>query len=298
MKTAAQYQQKVIDLKAEIIQQNELHKQTLKDKNTYIKNLETALIDLRKHRFGPSSEKYNAKQNDAQIPLFNEAEELIRVKPKTKVRGKKKKAGKRKPLPKELERVEKVHDLQAEQKTCPNDGMPLKHIGEDTSEQLLYIPASFKVIKHKRYKYVCPKCNKHVITAGKPTDPIPKSIATPELLSYVTVSKYADGLPLYRLNGMFKRLDIAAMWMIKCGSLVQPLINLMEDKLLEQRCIHIDETSVQVLNEPGKKASSKSYFWVRRAANIILFHYSPSRSASVAKKLLADCTGAIMCHHV
>ena len=285
MKTAQQLQQEVIDLKAEI-QQNK----------NYIKSLEAALIDLKKNRFGTSSEK----QNNAQIPLFNEAEELTSAKPKSKARGKKKKVGKRKPLPAQLERVEKVHDITSDQKVCPNDGEKLKHIGQDTSEQLLYIPASFKVIKHKRYKYVCPKCNKHIITADKPNDPIPKSIATPELLSYITISKYADGLPLYRLNGMFKRLNIQisrtnlASWMIKCGSLVQPLMNMLEDKLLDQSCVHIDETTVQVLNEPDKKASTKSYFWVRRAANIILFHYSSSRSATVAKKLLNDYQGTIM----
>lgn len=286
MKTAAQLQQEVTDLKAEI-----------QNKNTYIKSLETALIDLKKNPFGPSSEKARGKQ----IPLFNEAEELTAVKPKAKSKGKKQKSGKRKPLPQMLERVEQIHDIKPEQKTCPNDGTQLKHIGDETSEQLLYIPASFKVIKHKRYKYACPKCSKHVITADKPADPIPRSVATPELLSYVTVSKYADGLPLYRLSELFKRLDIAisrtnlASWMIKCGSLVQPLINMLEDKLLEQTCVHIDETSVQVLNEPGKKASSKSYFWVRRAANIILFDYSPSRSATVAKKLTQDYQGTLMC---
>ena len=305
MKTAAQLQQENNNLKAEITNKNDqlnlkdnqlnLKDNQLKQNATYIKNLETALLDLRKHRFGPSSEK----QNDQQIPLFNEAEELTGVKPNTKARGKKK-AGTRKPLPEQLERVEKTHDIKPYQKTCPSDGQELKHIGDEVSEQLLYIPARFKVIKHKRYKYACPKCNKHIITATKPTDPIPKSVATPELLSYITVSKYADGLPLYRLNQMFKRLDIAisrtnlANWMIKCGALVQPMINLLEDKLLEQPCVHIDETTVQVLKEPGKKASSKSYFWVRRAANIILFHYSPSRSASVAKTLLADYTGTIM----
>ena len=299
MKTAAQLQQENDVLKAEILNKNnqiKLQDTKLEQKESYIKNLEAALIDLKKNRFGSSSEK----QNNTQIPLFNEAEELTSAKPKSKARTKKKKAGKRKPLPEQLERVEKIHDVSNDQKTCPNDGTELKHIGEDTSEQLLYIPASFKVIRHKRYKYACPKCNKHIITADKPADPIPKSVATPELLSYITISKYADGLPLYRLNGMFKRLNIQisrtnlASWMIKCGSLIQPLINLLQDKMLEQPCIHIDETTVQVLNEPDKNASTKSYFWVRKAANIILFHYSSSRSATVAKKLLNDYQGTIM----
>jgi transposase len=285
MKTAAQLQQEVTDLKAEI-----------KNKNTYIQTLESVIKDMNRHKFGSSSEK----QNSAQIPLFNEAEELTTAKPKSKVRGKKKKAGIRKPLPVQLERIEQIHDIRDDQNNCPNDGAPLIHVGDETSEQLLYIPASFKVIKHKRYKYACPKCNKHIITADKPADPIPKSVASPELLSYVTVSKYTDGLPLYRLSELFKRLNIAisrtnlASWMIKCGALVQPLINMLEDKMFEQPMVHMDETTVQVLNEPGKKASSKSYMWVRRAANIILFDYSPSRSATVAKKILTGFNGTIM----
>ena len=93
--------------------------------------------------FGSSSEK-----DKNQLPLFNEAEELTDTKPKTKARGKKKKAGKRKPLPANLEREEKVHDLKDDAKTCPNDGTELKHIGEVTNEQLKFIPASVKVIKH------------------------------------------------------------------------------------------------------------------------------------------------------
>lgn len=292
MKTAQKLQQENAKLRAEIKQQSKVYEQTLKDKNTYIQNLEAALIDLKKHRFGSSSEK----QNNVQTALFNEAEVL--TEPKAK-KGKKKKSGKRKPLPKTLEREDKVYKPQ--QTTCPHDGTELTYIGDEVSEQLQFIPAEIKVIRHKRHKMACPKCNKYIVTADKPNDPIPKSIASPELLSYITVSKYADGLPLYRLSQMFKRLDISisrtnmADWMIKCGALIQPLINLLEDKLLDQPVMHIDETTVQVLKEPGKKASSKSYFWVRCAANIILFDYSPSRSATVAKKLTQGYQGALMC---
>ncbi|MCX7545348.1 IS66 family transposase [Marinicella gelatinilytica] len=317
MKTAQKLQQENAKLRAEIQAKDELliqksndiqvkekqlknqtadikaKEQQLKDKIAYIQNLEAALIELKKHRFGASSEKQNA--NDAQVALFNEAEVL--TEPKAK-KGKKKKSGKRKPLPKTLEREDKVY--KPEQTTCPHDGTELTYIGDEVSEQLQFIPAHVKVIRHIRHKLACPKCKGYIVTADKPKDPIPKSIATPELLSYITVSKYADGLPLYRLSQMFKRLDISisrtnmADWMIKCATLVQPLINLLEDKLLDEPVMYIDETTVQVLNEPGKKASSKSYMWVRRSDNIILFDYSPSRSSQVAKKLTADYKGTLM----
>ncbi len=306
MKTALQLQQENDSLRAKIqqkniqLEQSELliknQKQELLNTIEHINKLESALHDLRKHRFGSSSEK-----DKNQLPLFNEAEQLTETKSKKKPKGKKKKTGVRKPLPKALEREEETHDLDESQKLCPNDGAQLKHIGETTSEQLKFIPASIKVIKHKCYKYACPKCKKHIITATKPKDAIPKSIATPELLSYVSISKYADGLPLYRLSQMFSRLDIKisrtnlANWMIKCGTLIQPLINLMQDEIYKQPCIHIDETTLQVLKEPGKKASSKSYMWVMRAADIILFNYDPSRGSKVADILLADYNKAIMC---
>ena len=69
----------------------------------------------------------------------------------------------------------------------------------------------------------------------------------------------------------------------------------MQDEIYSQPCIQIDETTLQVLKEPGKKASSKSYMWVMRAADIVLFNYDPSRASKVAEKLLVDYDKAIMC---
>ena len=112
------------------------------------------------------------------------------------------------------------------------------------------------------------------------------------------VSKYVDALPLYRQCEIFKRIGFEAdrttlaNWMIACDRLIQPLINLLQDELSRQPYLHMDETTVQVLAEPGRKAQSKSYMWVSAAgppgARIVLFGYHPSRSAAVAKTLLAD----------
>ena len=87
------------------------------------------------------------------------------------------------------------------------------------------------------------------------------------LLSHIALSKYADGLPLYRQTRMFKCIGVAlnrthlANWMIKTGDLIQPLINLLQDRLHEQPILHLDETVVQVLKEDGKKAQSQSYMF-------------------------------------
>jgi len=158
MKSAQKLQQENAKLRAEIKQQSKVYEQTLKDKNTYIQNLEAALIDLKKYRFGSSSEK----QNNVQTALFNEAEVLTETKAK-KAKGKKKKSGKRKPLPKTLEREDKVY--KPEQTTCPHDGAKLIYAGEEVSEQLKFIPAHVKVIRHIRHKLACPQCKQHIVTA-------------------------------------------------------------------------------------------------------------------------------------
>ena len=92
---------------------------------------------------------------------------------------------------------------------------------------------------------------------------------------------------------------IHANWMIKCGELIQPLINLIQDKLLDEPVMHMDETPVQVLNEPNKKAQSKSYMRVltslqSSAQPAVLFSYSPSRSGDIPKAQLSGFTGALM----
>jgi transposase len=95
------------------------------------------------------------------------------------------------------------------------------------------------------------------------------------LLAYIAVSKYADSLPLYRQSTILRRSDVdinratLANWMIKCGELIQPLINCFDEQILSQPVIHMDEPPVQVLNEKGKSAESKSYMWVRHAGPLL-----------------------------
>ncbi|MBF0415799.1 MAG: transposase [Magnetococcales bacterium] len=126
-----------------------------------------------------------------------------------------------------------------------------------------------------------------VIQAPIPCQPIPKSWASAGVLAFLATSKYIDGLPLYRMESVLQRsgidLDrtIMAHWMIKSGHLIQPLINLLRDHMLDHGIIQMDETGVQVLKEPGRPATSKSFMWVQRGGapdkRIILFDYDPSR---------------------
>lgn len=211
---------------------------------------------------------------------------------------------KRVSIPEHLEREDIIHDLPEAEKVCPHDGTPLKCIGEERHEQLDIIPAKIKALRHIRLKYACPCCEQHLVTAKKPKQPIEKSIASPGLLSHVAVSKYADALPLYRQTAMFKRIGVEldrtslANWMIKCGQLVQPLFNRLQDYLLEQNLIHMDETTLQVLNEPGKTAQSKSYMWCMTAdvhgPSVVLYHYADSRRQEIPNALLSGYRGGLM----
>lgn len=279
--------------------------QKLQVKDQRIEQLESLLIQARQQHFGTSSEKLSPDQ----IALFNEPEinddaseeaESVTVPSHTR-----KKRQKRTSIPEDIPREDIIYDLSDEDKICPHDGATLKEIGEEVHEQLEIIPAQMKALRHIRKKYACPCCKQHLKTASKPKQPIEKSIAGPGLLAHIAVQKYCDGSPLYRQVEIFKRIGIEldrsslANWMIACGELIQSLINRIHEALLEQCVLHMDETPVQVLNEPGKKAQSKSYMWVvgstkESVAPAVLFHYSPSRSGDIPKRLLDDYDGALM----
>ena len=169
-----------------------------------------------------------------------------------------------------------------------------------TSEQLTLIPARIEVLRHERTRYAC-ACGQCLKTAPLPAQPIPKSMASPGLLAHIAVSKYQDALPLYRQEQILTRIGVdlpratLASWMIQAGILIQPLINLLRDRLLAYDVIQMDETPVQVLKEPGKTAPSKSYLWVQRGGPphlpVVLFDYDPGRGAQVPIRLLAGFQG-------
>ena len=206
----------------------------------------------------------------------------------------------RKPLPDGLPRIRIEHTVPEAEQVC-DCGCQRVVIGEETSEQLDIIPAKVQVIVNVRKKYARKQCETGILTAPLPPQPIPKSNASPGLLAHVATAKYQDGLPLHRQEAVLNRSGVEiprntlANWMIKSGELIQPLINLLEDKLLSYPAMHCDETTLQVLNEPDKQASQKSYMWVRvggpPAQPIRLFQYADSRRGEVASTLLAGFEG-------
>lgn len=278
-----------------------------------IRQLEELNQLLLHKRFGANSEKYRSEQSD----LFNEAEvyapeqndeDLLATGEEETVETTAPSAQKsvrqsgRKPLPPLLPRIEVIHDLPETERFCP-EGHPLKEMGNEISEQLDIIPAKVQVLRHIRKKYACSCCQGHVSIAKLPAQPIPKSNASPGLLAYIATSKFLDALPLYRQSKQFARGGIhlpratMASWMIKTGQLVMPLHQLMTEAALSQSYLQMDETTLQVLKEEGKAASTQSYVWVRRGGSVdqpvVLFDYAPTRSQKIAESLLYGFTGTL-----
>ncbi len=279
---------------------------TVAQKNSEIVHLEEIVRLLRRQRFAAKSEIFSVGQRS----LFDEAEILApqacadetAEEADTSSRKSKKKRPVRKPLPEYLPRIDRVIDLPDEEKICPTTGAPLRRIGEEVSEQLDIIPARVQVIRTIRPKYACSCSECTPKLAALPLHPIPKSMASPGLLAFVATSKYADALPLYRQEGILGRIGCSiprttlANWMIRCGTLVQPIVNLMRDHLLEAPLIYCDETPVQVLKNTGRKAASKSYMWVQarwgpQGQRIVIYDFDQSRSGTVPVRLLADYQG-------
>lgn len=285
-------------------------------KDRIIKAMEESLRLQKLRRFGASSEKSVDQQE-----LFNEAElEVVAEEglaelddavatdstddstPSSSARTNTSRPRGRKPLPADLPRVRIEHPLPDVELSC-SCGCTREVIGEETSEQLDIIPAQIRVLVHVRPKVACKACESGVVTASLPAQPIPRSNASPGLLAYIATAKYQDALPLYRQEAILARQGIEiprntlAGWMVKAGELLQPLMNLLEERLLSYPVLHCDETPVQVLNEQGKRAQSTSYMWVRVGGPptqpIRLFHYAQSRSGEVARQLLNGFEGYV-----
>ena len=181
--------------------------QHLKDENTWLRE---QLNALKRGQFGTKSERWETEE---QMLLFNEAELESRNPDEdqdedntVEVKGHKKSRGHRRPLPTNLPReVVKVELPEGERKA--EDGTVLKVIGWEISEKLKYEPAKVSVIEYHRAKYGV-ESGDYIKTAPPVASIIPKGIATPELLAAIMVGKYADGLPLYRMESMFARHDI------------------------------------------------------------------------------------------
>lgn len=266
-----------------------------------------------KHKlYGTKSEKLSPAEH-LQLCLFNEAEQgAAEPEPEEKTpvaahaRGAKRG---RKPLPEGLPRVEVVLDVPEEQKHCAC-GAEKSVIGEETAERLDVIPAQIQVIREIRPKYACRACEgvdddgPTVVIAPPAAHIIPKGIATAGLLAFVITGKFEDALPFYRQAKQFARIGVEVSRTTMCGWAIQVagacrgLLDCLREEMLSGPLMQVDETIVQVLEEPGRAPQTKSYMWLFRGGTrdhpLLEFRYHPTRAGSVAADYLAGYTGSVL----
>jgi transposase len=268
---------------------------------------------LLKHKqFGPSSET-----TVAQALLFNEAElaqdsaaheadttsdaetQTVAAHTRTK-RG-------RKGLPETLptERIE--YTLPEEERICPCCNGPLHAMSTECREELEFIPARIKRIEHVRHVYGCRECERcaeqaTIVTAPAPQPPIPRSYASANLLAHIITAKFVYGLPLYRLESQFELLGVSlprsmsSQWLIRSAGLFECIYGRLQQHLRRRSVLHADETTVQVLREPGREAQTKSFMWLYRSAGadgppIVLFDYQTGRDGENPRTFLDGFRG-------
>jgi transposase len=282
--------------------------------------LKAAIQALLRRYYGPRSETFDPRQlllfgqRIDQLPLDESSIAEEAGEPLTTRRIKRRDKHGRQQLPDSLERIEIEHDL--DDKACPACGNERCRIGAEVSEQLEYFPASFKVLKHIRHKYACSKCDHdgydpNIEAAKKPAQPIDKGLPGPSLLAYVAVSKLGDHLPLYRLERIFERQGVhvarstMCAWMRCTGELVQPLVDLMAERVRQSQVIHTDDTPVPIQSpgelsgsRPGKQSAAKRcrqgriWCYLGDDANpYTVYEYTPRRSRDGPAKWLKDFKG-------
>jgi len=285
----------------------------LKKQNELEAKLNWLEEQLRLHqlkRFGTSSEKTNPDQ--LELTLFNETEaeanpNIPEPTLETITFRRRKKRGHRELMLENLRTETVEYRLSDEQQVCSCCGGNLHEMSTEVRQEIKYVPAEVKVVKHVRYVYSCRHCEREeletpIVTATMPKPVYSGSLASPSIMAHIMNQKYIDGLPLYRQEKQFARLGVAlsrqtiANWMIYgANQWLNLLYDRMHQLLLKQDILHADETTLQVLHEPGRPATSNSYLWLYRTGKegppTILYDYKETRSGKNAKDFLTGFKG-------
>ena len=288
-------QQVVIQKEVELVEKDAAYQRLLERYNLKLAN-----------EYGKKSEKIPGADevfNEVELVLDEHDKDILAKgtsEPTTKTQPK------RKPLPAAFPRKEVIVDIDESDKVCDCCQSPLHKMGESSSEALEFVPAYINVIKTIRPKYTCRQCEQNgtksvVKTALMPATSIPKSIATPSLLSQIISCKYQFGLPLYRQETMFSDIGIElsrqtmSSWMLRSAQFLEPLYMRLKESLLAEPVIHADETPLKVI----KAEKSTSYMWgyccgsdrASEKTNIVLYDYHNSRAAQCAIDFLDGYQG-------
>ena len=272
-------------------------------------NLKAELAWFRQKMFGSSSER-RMDTIAGQLSLFDtpfEEEKPIEV-IEPEVVELPKKSCKKKPTLKEqfqniTTRQVTVDTLSAEDKICPLCGSEMLAIGTEViRSEIVYTPPKLERIEYIATTYACPECKdteepQFIKDNGTPAL-IPGSYVSESLLAYILYRKYGLYIPLYRQEQDFLQMSAPigrtsmAHWIITAGQeYMQPMYDYFHRELLKRRFLMMDETPIQVLKEDGRRAQSKSYFWLIRTGEdglnpIILYNYTATRAGENAKQFL------------
>ena len=285
-------------------------------------NLKEQMDYLTKRLFGASSEKGKC-DIPGQLNLFNEAEtaedpvaalseEALPSWEEPEAKPRKKRAANEerlKGLP-----VEQVFlDVPEEERICGVCGTLMETIGtEFVRRELKFIPAKVKVIEYYSVNYGCPKCRKEAVLPqikkgkGGRAHRI-HGMASTSTVAWIMYQKYFNGMPLYRQERDWKQCGANisrttfANWIIaNAQDFSTPMYAYFRKKLLARSFAMADETPVQVLHEPGRRAQTQSYMWLFRSGEdegppIILYKYAPTRAGDNAVEFLEGYSGYLMC---
>jgi transposase len=299
---------------------NQLHVENLRQQKRadelYLEKLrlEQELVRLKKLYCGPRADRLESEQELAQA-LLDFALELERKpihpdnlllktnsdsEPEYELRRVKKRPGRRALANFDhLPVTTHVHELKPEERACPCCGQERKEIGAETSWQVEYLPGRFERIEHVRKKYACAKCesqaeNPKIEVAAKPETAIAKGLAGPGLLAFIVTSKFADYVPLYRLEDIFERqgFEISratqSIWCGDVADLVEPLYQVMAKEVRKSHVVATDETTMPMLN-PGQTHPARMWVYVGDQVHPYnVFDFTLSRGRDGPKHFLKD----------
>jgi transposase len=282
----------------------------VRQKDRTIEDLREQVRYLLHKLYGRKSEKVHPEQlalafaeRDLELllpeppPHSDEApdDESPREKPKKRSRR-----NGRVPLPEHLPRERVEHHPDAEDLVCPCCRGQKERIGEEITEELEFVPASFLVKEHVRVKYACRSCEEGVVIADPPALPIVKGRPGPGLLAHVVTSKYGDHLPLHRQSGIYRRHGVEIHrstlcdWVRDTSELLRPIAEAMKRRILETGYVNTDDTPVKVhMGKGGPGRTKQGRLWVYLSPELreAVYDFTPTRAAEGPQSFLAGFRG-------
>ena len=293
------------------------YKKQIKELEQQVRLLKEQVYFLTRKLYGTRSEKMSALEIEGQMSLFNEMEscadpdahepDLVEVE---KHLRKRKYAGQREKLIKDIPRSKVLHTIDESEQICERCGSAMVKVGEEfVRTEVQFIPASLKVVDHYRETYECRACRKngtpYMEKSPVPCPPVMHSLASASTISWLIHQKFELGIPLYRQEKEWEALGLSlsratmSNWLLAVyRDWLSHVVSHLRQELLKQEYLHIDETRVQVLKEPGRKNTSDSYMWVYCSIRdckrpVRYFEYQPGRGGKYPEAFLKGYTGYI-----